>query len=166
MSDIYNSPGALMLALQSMISGFATSPPAGLTHLAVSGKVSSIADLTIELQGYADVYKTADEADKAHEKAVLARDAIEPTATTRYEELRAAIKSALGKKNPDLHNFGLTPSLRHAHLTVEQQAIKVAKTKATRAARHTLGPKQRKAIKGQLPPVAEQTPPPASKPSV
>ena len=39
---------------------------------------------------------------------------------------------------------------------------RVTKAKATRLARHTLGPKQKKAIKGQWPPASEPNPPPAS----
>jgi hypothetical protein len=35
---------------------------------------------------------------------------------------------------------------------VEEEALKVAKAKATRAARHTMGKRQKEAIKGQVPP--------------
>jgi hypothetical protein len=48
--------------------------------------------------------------------------------------------------------YGLTPDREHRPLTVEEEALKVAKAKATRAARHTMGKRQKEAIKGQVPP--------------
>jgi hypothetical protein len=158
MSTMKNAPGIQHKALTDLSHGFATNPPAGLTHLAAGGKVSTVAEVLSELQGYVAVYKTADEAAIAYEKALLARDAVAATVNARFDEIRAAIKAALGRKNPELAVFGLAPDQTPAPLTVEQKLVRAAKAKATRAARHTMGPKQKKAIKGQVTPAAGQSP--------
>ena len=51
-----------------------------------------------------------------------------------------------------LETVGVTPNKTPAPLTPEQEVAKVAKAKATRAARHTMGKNQKAAIKGQVPP--------------
>jgi len=56
-----------------------------------------------------------------------------------------------------LETVGVTPDKTPAPLTPDQEVAKVAKAKATRAARHTMGKNQKKAIKGQVP--AAPTPP-------
>jgi hypothetical protein len=158
MPILTNTPGTLLKMLTELSDGLADNAPAGLTQLAAGGKVSTMAELVSELQGYATIYKAADDATMARDKALLAREAIAPTAGARSEEIRAAVKAALGRKNPELASFGMTPDQTPAPLTVEQKTAAAAKAKATRAARHTMGPKQKKAIKGQVAPAAGQAP--------
>jgi len=159
MTDIYNNPGAMLTALHAMVDGLTTNPPPGLTQLAAGGKVSALPALTTELQGYLDLYQAADDALKAYEKAILARDTQAPMIRPRFEDIRTAVKSAIGRKNPDLGKFGMTPAKTPAPLTAEQKVARAAKAIATRLARHTVGPKKKKAIKG-LPPAASPPSPP------
>jgi hypothetical protein len=171
MANIYNNPGALMTAILALRDGLANKPPQGLTQLSAGGKVSTLPDLVTELNGYYEVYKAADDAIKARDKALQARGALESTALTRFEEIQASVKAAMGKRNPDLANMGITPDQPRAPLTAEQKVLAAAKARATRAARHTMGAKQKAAIKGQLspqgapqgvqPPAPPAPPPPA-----
>jgi hypothetical protein len=55
----------------------------------------------------------------------------------------------LGKKNVALANYGIAPDKEATPLTPEQVVARAAKAKATREARHTMGPKQKAKIKGQ-----------------
>jgi hypothetical protein len=59
------------------------------------------------------------------------------------------VKAAFGSSPDVLADFGIAPKAR-APLTVEAKAAAAAKRAATRAARHTLGSKQKKAIKGDV----------------
>ena len=61
--------------------------------------------------------------------------------------LRQAIMAAFGKKVDVLVDFGLTPR-KSVVLTPEQKQEAAAKAKATRAARHTMGRRQKAAITG------------------
>jgi hypothetical protein len=65
-----------------------------------------------------------------------------------------------------LADFGITPPKARTPLSADQKAAAVAKRKATRAIRHTLGPKQKKNIKGTVPATAPQnSAPPATTPA-
>lgn len=158
MSENQNNPGNILKSFQALAGGLANNPLPGLTQLAAGGQVMPVADLLAEVQGYAQLYKAAEDAAKAHDKAIQAREAAAPAAIDRLQQIRAALKSAIGKRNPDLLAFGITPDQEPAPLTVEQKLARAAKAKATRAARHTMGPKQKAAIKGQVPPPDPQGP--------
>ena len=64
-----------------------------------------------------------------------------------------------------LAEFGLKPRKVPAPLTPEQRVAKAAKAKATRAARHTMGTKQKAKVKGTVTtivtPASPAAPPPA-----
>src|SRR5262245_53495229 len=96
MARIYNTPGAMLKSLQDIVTGLSSSPPPGLTQLAAGGKVSTIQEIVAEFKGYLGVYAAADSATKERDKALLSRNEIAPTATTRVEALHASLKSALG----------------------------------------------------------------------
>jgi hypothetical protein len=147
-----NNPGTLKQEFLDLIEGLTTSPPGGQTSLVVGGTSATVSDLIVELNGYAAAYKAVDDADDAHKTALAVRSAIKPQAVTRRKQIRAAIKGVLGRANPALSKFGMTPDKPRQPLTVEEESLKVAKAKATRAARHTMGKKQKEAIKGEVPP--------------
>jgi hypothetical protein len=71
--------------------------------------------------------------------------------------LKQYVMNANGATSPVLADFGFTPSKR-TPLSVEQQTQAIAKRKATRKARNTLGKKQKAAIKGTVPPTEPATP--------
>ena len=166
MSNLHTNPGAILKGLADLADGLDKTPPPGMTQVAAGGKVSTIAELVTEVQSYRTLYKTAEDATNARDKAIQERDKVAPRVISRLEEIQGALKSALGKRNPDLALYGIKPNQKPTPLSVEQQTVRVAKAKATRVARHTLGAKQKKAIKGQLPPDEGQpSPPPATPPA-
>jgi len=63
-----------------------------------------------------------------------------------------------------LADFGYTPQTVPA-ITAEAQAAAVGKNRATRAARHTMGPKQKKQVTGTVAPPATPAPAPAPSPA-
>jgi hypothetical protein len=152
MSAQNDNPGTVLRHLLDLANGLASKPPGGQTSLVIQGVSITIADLVTEVQGYAAAYQAVEDADLEHQKALAARAAIEAKVRRRRDSVRAAITGALGKMNPGLATYGITPDKEHRPLTVEEEILKVARAKATRAARHTMGKKQKEAIKGQVPP--------------
>jgi hypothetical protein len=110
-----------------------------------------VADILTKLGGYSKTFADADDAETARALAVTAREAVHADAQVFVNGVRSVLKNALGKKSPALVNYGITPDKDPTPLTPDQEVKRVQKAKATRAARHTLGPKQKAKIKGQLP---------------
>jgi len=66
------------------------------------------------------------------------------------ESAKGYVRSVLGAQSTDLAQFGLTPR-KKTPLTTDEQAEANAKAAATRAARHTVGPKEKQKIHGAAP---------------
>ena len=144
------TPGSLLKNFNDLAAGLASNPPGGQPSIVIEGQSVSVSTLVTELQGYAMVYQAVEDAEQVYKKAIAARDAVAPGAQGRRDALRASIKGTLGRTNPDLETYGISPDKEQRALTAEEEVAKVAKAKATRAARHTMGKRQRQAIKGQL----------------
>jgi hypothetical protein len=75
----------------------------------------------------------------------------------RTKRVHAALRKALhvmfGKNDVLLSDFGIQPHKERRQLSSEEKLVVVAKIKATRAARHTMGKRQRERIKGDAHPV-------------
>ncbi len=82
---------------------------------------------------------------------IAARDAQEDAASQFVRDARAAVIVSFGENSAEFRSFGFHPPKKPAPLTLEKQQLKNARAKATRRARGTLGPKQRKKIKGVVP---------------
>ncbi len=108
---------------------------------------------------------------KANYQAVVKADQSERASTRALVSgARQAILLMFAGQIATLADFALKPRKVPAPLTPEQQAAKVAKAKATRAARHTMGPVQKAQITGATPqgptaPVTAPAPAPAVAPS-
>ena len=86
---------------------------------------------------------------KAHYQAAIATyQAINTKGTVVARGLRQYVMNAFGVTSPLIADFGYTPPKR-ATQTPEQKAAAVAKRKATRQARGTLGPKAKLAVTGE-----------------
>ncbi len=77
---------------------------------------------------------------------------------------RQTLKVAFDGSIDALSDFALSPRKLHVP-TPEQKAKANAKAKATRAARHTMGPKQKLAIKGAAPQATPAAPATANVPT-
>jgi hypothetical protein len=62
----------------------------------------------------------------------------------------AFVRSRFGSDPEALGDFDLAPRKARTPKTAEEKAVTVAKGKATREARHTMGPKAKQAIKGNI----------------
>jgi hypothetical protein len=80
--------------------------------------------------------------------AAVQAERAERARTRRFvSNLRQVLLVAFDEQVDTLADFGLTPRRQHGRTPDESLAV-AAKSRATRAARHTLGPKQRAAIQG------------------
>jgi hypothetical protein len=160
-SNPYESPKALLTEMKALRAGL-PNLPAAITQVTAGGQSSTIPQVEAEMDGYIATYQAESDAETALANAEQAREVMAVTAVPRFEAIRGALKSMLGKKSPALATVGITPDKTPAPLTVEQKQVKVAKALATRKARGTMGPKQRAKIKGTVP---ASSPSPAVQPS-
>ena len=79
-------------------------------------------------------------------------------------EFVSFVRATFGASPDTLADFGLKPKKVPAPLTTEQKAAAAAKRAATRAARHTMGAKQKKSVKGTVPTTVTSTPTTATPP--
>ncbi len=115
----------------------------------LGGSTYSPADLMKLLQGSIDSAKAADATKANWHSAVLAERALDAQLAPLLRELRQYAISVFGATSPVLADFGFAPP-KHVTRTPEEKAVAAAKAKATRAARHTAGKKQKKAVKGNV----------------
>ena len=124
--------------------------------LAFAGGKHKVADLLEALQARVDASSAVVPAKAAFHAAVeKERDAVASSEDT-LAALRTWIVAVHGNDRAILSDFGLAPKKERRALTSAEAAQRALKAKATRAARHTMGSRQKAKIKGD---VAQATPP-------
>jgi hypothetical protein len=147
-----------------MIDGFNKHSPS-LSNLLINGTVQPMGTITGTLQSRIDATNKTRSTKATWEMAVESEHSIRGATTTFVVSVKQAILVAFAGQNDVLADFGLKSRPKRV-LTTEQLAARAAKAKATREARHTMGPKQKAAIKGTVTPTAPATTaPPAATPS-
>jgi hypothetical protein len=120
-----------------------------LASFTIAGTTVKPADVITVLQSRQNTAKTSEAARAAWQAAVAAdRNELEKSKAL-VSGVKQTLKVMFADSADTLADFGLTPRKP----LVVSPAVKVAaaaKAKATRAARHTQGPKQKAAIKGTL----------------
>jgi hypothetical protein len=119
------------------------------SSIPLGGTTYSPADLMKLVQSQIDSVNTADAAKANWHSTVLAERTLNTQLTPLLREFRQYVISVYGATSPVLAEFGFAPSKR-ATRTPEEKAAAAAKAKATRAARHTAGKNQKKAVKGNV----------------
>jgi hypothetical protein len=162
-----------MLADQRLIDGL-TKHAALITSLLIDGAAMSSKDLVGVLQARITASQLATTTRATWQAAVVAAAAEEAKTRGFVSGLRHVLLAAFGVQIDTLADFGLTPRKVRV-LTPDQTMAAVAKAKATRLARHTLGKVQKSKITGANPtgasagapgtPARGSTPTPAPKPS-
>jgi hypothetical protein len=133
---------------QALIAG-ANKHLSNVTQVAVEGQSLTPAQVVEKLRALVDL-RTAVDAAKASTKAKLAAEQTQtPSLRTFMGAFVMHVKGAFQNSPDVLADFGVAPKAR-APLTVEAKTASVAKGASTRAARHTMGSKQRLAIKGDV----------------
>jgi hypothetical protein len=122
---------------------------ANVTQVMLAGGSFTPAQVTERLQELVNLRNDVDAA-KASTKAKLAAEkANMPALRTHMDALVTFVKAAFGNAPDVLADFGLHPKAR-TPLTVEAKTAAAAKRKATRAARHTTGPKKKLSVTGDV----------------
>jgi hypothetical protein len=143
----------------AMVKGLGDAAPAGVSELGVKGKQFTIPALIAQLNVYFGILDAVVKGQTAVAQAEQALVQVEPELVNFVQATRKSVKGALGNKSPLLPNYGMKADKDPQPLTVEAEQAKVAKMKETRALRHTMGSKQKAALKGQAP--EPPAPPPA-----
>ncbi len=124
---------------------------AKLASMLLVGAVVPTNDLVATLQSRIDARKTTESTRASWQTAVKAERDLEDKTKTVVSALKQSLLAAFAGDIETLTKFGLTSRRQHVP-TPDEKVAAAEKAKATRAARHTMGPKQRAAIKGVVPP--------------
>jgi hypothetical protein len=136
-----------LAADQALIDGL-VKHAATLLTLLVGGSTIKTTDLVTVLQARIAAIKLAITTKATFMAAVAAAHAEIANTAALVSGARQALKIAFAGQIETLGDFGLKARKAPTPLTPEQKAAAVAKAKATRAARHTAGPKQKAKITG------------------
>jgi hypothetical protein len=143
-----NGKGQVVAFAKQLIAG-ANAHLAKTTPVAFAGGSFTPDQITSKLQTLVNLRTDVDAA-RAAAKAKLAVETTDMPALRTFMSAFVSFLKVAYSASPDvLAGFGIHPKAR-APLTVEAKAAAAAKRKATRAARHTMGTKQKKAIKGDV----------------
>jgi hypothetical protein len=149
---------------------FATKLIAGTkAHLASATSVTfgsatyTPAQIEAFLQTLIDLRTAVDAAKSATKAKIVAEAAQAPALRIQMDAFVSYVKATFGNSPDVLADFGITPKKARAPLTIDQMATAAAKRAATRAARHTMGPKKKLSVKGTITTIV--TPPAAPAPA-
>jgi hypothetical protein len=145
-----NNQAEQMTADQSLIAGL-TKHAATLASLLIAGASVLTTDLVTMLQARIAAIQAAIAAHAALTAAVAAAHAEIAKTAALVSGARQALKIAFAGQATTLGDFGLTPPKARTPLTTEEKAAAIAKAQATRAARHTMGSKQKAKVTGSSP---------------
>jgi hypothetical protein len=154
-----------LAADQSLIDGL-VKHAATLVTLLIAGNTVQTSALVTVLQARIAAIKLAITTKATFMAAVAAAHAEIANTAALVSGARQALKVAFSGQIETLGDFGLKPPKARTPLTTEQKAAAKAKAAATRAARHTMGAKQKAEITGSTPapaapaPAAPETPEP------
>jgi hypothetical protein len=140
--------GQVSVVAQQLIAG-AAKHFTNMAQLTLLGGSFTPAELAAKLQSVVTLRSEVDAA-KATTQAKLAIETANMPALRALMSATVTYVKAVYGNSPDvLADFGIQTKVR-VPLTVEAKVAAAAKRAATRAARHTMGKQQRKAIKGDV----------------
>jgi hypothetical protein len=119
------------------------------TPVVFAGSSFTADQIASKLQVLVNLRADVDSAKAAVKAKVSAEVTQSPPALAFMSAFRSFLKVHFSTSPDVLADFGINPKAR-APVSVEAKAAAVAKRAATRAARHTLGPKQKQGIKGAV----------------
>ena len=95
----------------------------------------------------------------AYQAAISSRNASMPTIEALINDVKKGVSLGFGDGSVAFEQFGFSPRKKAAALTPEQKQLKLQRMRSTRAARGTMGSRQRQSVKGVVP--TPSTPPSA-----
>jgi hypothetical protein len=121
-----------------------------MTSIVIDGVVQKTVDVVAALQKLVGT-SSAVETTRASWRAAVAADKSSTAGQKAFvSSVRKAVRVAFGNKTDTLADFGLAPPKVRTPRTPQEKAASAAKAKATREARHTMGARQKAAIKGDV----------------
>src|ERR1700678_1538683 len=148
---------------QKLIDGL-TKHAATLPSIVIAGTSTTTANIVTKLQARIAAIKTVQTTRATWQAAVQATRTEQATTKAFVSAVKQALLVAFAGQVDALADFGLTARKARV-LTPEEKVASAAKRAATRAARHTMGSKQKAAIKGTVAPTTSTTAtPPATTP--
>jgi hypothetical protein len=133
-----------------LIAGTRKRFPNGNQTITLDGATTTVDAVTKELQGFLDDREAVVAAQATVKAKVAAENANMSAVNTLIRAFIAFLRVTLGNDPSALADFGLTPHKAPAPLTAEAKAVAAAKREATREARGTKTPKQKKGIHGTV----------------
>jgi hypothetical protein len=138
--------------VSNLIDGLKNAVPEDVKAIMVGAELVPIPRLITMLEGFESYWTSVDDLGARFHAAVQLREERAPMVNAAVAEVNPAILALVGTKSSELTKFGLKPKKKPRALTVEERAAATAKLRATRAARHTMGPRQKAAIHGTVAP--------------
>jgi hypothetical protein len=120
-----------------------------VSSVPIGGSTYTPADLVKLVQSRIDSASGSATAKANWHSTVVDHTTLNSKLTPVLRGLRRYVIDVFGEVSPVLADFGFA-SPKRATRTPEQKAAAAAKAKATRAARHTMGKKQKKSVKGAV----------------
>jgi len=134
--------GTVVALAQSLNAGV-TKHLANVTSVTFAGGSYTAAQITTKLSQVVSLRTDVDAAKASTKGKLAAENAAMPALRTFMGALVTYIKAVYGDQPEVLADFGIQPPKARAQPTVEAKAAAAAKRKATRAARNTMGSKQK-----------------------
>jgi hypothetical protein len=141
-----SAPKGLELEMTLMLKGLDSAIPDG-TSLVVAGTSTAKADIKAELQKGLALFQVV--RDEARVLKVGRQTKSQGLVAVRNyaKDLRASLEGFFGPRNPQLLQFGIKQRGAKRAPTAAQLALRAAKAKATRSLRHTMGARQKQAVR-------------------
>jgi hypothetical protein len=138
----------LLQRVRDLIAGTMKHSPTG--PLSLGGRAFTAQSLLQFLQDMENAISQVDTAKASWKDALKSLADMKSTDGPILGAYRSWIVATYGNAPATLADFGLAPPKVRTPQTADQKAVAVAKRAATRTARHTAGPKQKAAIKGNV----------------
>jgi hypothetical protein len=119
--------------------------------LIVGGVTYTLAEAIAKIDGFLQTINDTTTAKNSYHTAVTTEKTYNVAARAFRTQMQGYVVARYGKDSPKLAEFSFTPS-KPKKTTTAIKAIAVAKVKATRAARHTMGKKQKLKVTGVVDP--------------
>ncbi|MGH7437790.1 MAG: hypothetical protein ACRENE_19100 [Polyangiaceae bacterium] len=148
MSNTKDTKKLLLARVDDLIAGTTKHPPGG--SLTLGNASFTAASLGQGLEVLSHAIAAADAAKAGWQDALEKMNAARSEWIPVVRDYTAWVKVTYRSAPSMLADFGVAPPKARTPLTVDQQAAAVAKGKATRSARHTMGKVQKKKVKGTV----------------
>jgi len=145
-STVKPTKAKTLAGVQALIAGTQKHLPTG--SFTIGNATYSASSLIAAFQGLVDAMAKQDDAKATAKDALTALRDEKKQVNPLIKGYRQTLITMFGNVSQTLADFGLTPPKARAPLSAEKKVAAQARTKATRIARGTKGPKAKLAIKG------------------